>query len=63
MSMSKKKIKPDVPPAVSKYMADMGRRGGQANKGKPGRSEICRKAVQARWAKHRAKIAAEEENA
>ena len=63
MSMSKKKTNPDLPPAVSKYMAEMGRRGGKANKGKPGRREICRKAAQTRWAKHRAKKAAEEENA
>lgn len=60
MSISKNKTKPDVPLAISKYMEELGRRGGKANKGKPGRSEICRKAVQARWAKHRAKIVAEE---
>ena len=64
MSITKKKTKPvSISPEVSKYMADMGRRGGTANKGKPGRSEICRKAAQARWEKHRAKKAAEEENA
>jgi len=51
----------DVPPEVREYMAELGRRGGQANKGKPERSEICRKAVQARWAKHRAKKKAEVE--
>jgi len=50
-----KKHKIDVPPEVSAYMAKLGQKGGQANKGKPGRSEICRKAVQARWAKYRAK--------
>lgn len=61
MSMSKKKTKIEVPPEVSEYMAELGRRGGKANKGKPGRSEICRKAVQARWAKYRAKKAEEEE--
>ena len=55
-----KKTKPDVPLAISKYMAELGRRGGKANKGKPGRSEICRKAAQVRWEKHRVKKAAEE---
>ena len=58
--MSKKR-KTNVPPEVSEYMAELGRRGGRANKGKPGRSEICRKAVEARWAKYRAKKAEEEE--
>jgi hypothetical protein len=60
MSKSKKKTKIEVAPEVSKYMAELGRRGGLANKGKPGRSEICRKAVQARWAKYRAEKAEEE---
>lgn len=62
MSMSKKKTKNELPPEVSAYMAELGRRGGHANKGKPGRSEICRKAVEARWAKYRAKKAEEEED-
>ena len=43
--------------AVSKYMAEIGAKGGKAGKGKADRKEICRKAAQARWAKHRAALA------
>jgi len=37
---------------LKKYMAEIGRRGGKANKGKA--AEKCRLAAQARWAKYRA---------
>ncbi len=39
---------------VSKYMAEIGAKGGKAGKGKADRKEICRKAAQARWVKYRA---------
>ena len=38
-------------------MAEIGAKGGKAGKGKADRKEICRKAAQARWAKHRAALA------
>ena len=44
-------------PEVSKYMAEMGAKGGRAGKGKADRKAICRAAAKARWAKHRAAVA------
>ena len=44
-------------PEVSKYMAEMGAKGGRAGKGTPKRKAICRAAAKARWAKHRAALA------
>lgn len=48
---------PETPEAVKKYMAEIGRRGGKANKGKC--AEKCRAAARARWAKVRAARAKE----
>ena len=47
--------KQNLPQEVRDYMAELGKRGGKANKGRADRAEICRKAAQARWAKVRAK--------
>ena len=47
--------KQELPKEVSEYMAELGKRGGKANKGRADRAEICRKAAQARWAKVKAK--------
>ena len=44
-------------PEVKKYMAEIGAKGGRANKGKA--SEKCRAAVRVRWEKYRAQKAAE----
>ena len=37
--------------AVSRYMAKIGKRGGEAGKGTEATREKCRRAAQARWAK------------
>ncbi len=47
--------KQELPKEVSEYMAELGKRGGKANKGRADRAEICRKAAKARWAKVKAK--------
>lgn len=45
---------------VKRYMAEIGRKGGKANKGKA--AEKCRAAALARWAKVKAAKEAEKEN-
>jgi hypothetical protein len=45
--------------SVRKYLAEIGRKGGKANKGKA--TEKCRLAAQARWAKYRAQQKEKEE--
>lgn len=37
--------------ALSAYMAEIGRRGGKANKGKQATRDKCRNAAKARWKK------------
>jgi hypothetical protein len=44
-------------PAIREYMAKNGAKGGRANKGTESRRKIAKAAVEARWAKWRAKQA------
>jgi|TARA_R100001163_G_C5060386_1_gene197205 hypothetical protein len=39
------------PASLSAYMAEIGRRGGKANKGKKATVDKCRNAAKARWKK------------
>jgi len=43
---------------VSKYMAEIGAKGGKAGKGSQAVKAKCKAAAKARWAKHRAVLAA-----
>jgi hypothetical protein len=47
----------DMDPAIKEYMAKIGAKGGRANKGTESRRKIAKAAIEARWAKGRAKKA------